>query len=301
MLLVGAAVAHAPLLGARNRARCVYPSVMGAGLRATRTLLDNYSGPCSSTRPDAGPRLLPLGPLRRRGGGLAGGAADGGGFPGGRRGPSTRRWEQTRPGGPADHTRRTSTTAAQADAVQGRGRAGLRGRALRGGLQRANTLGAPRQGGRRAAAEVLGFVSGVTREEERRAFFRRGSCGCGLFRLDGHWCLCGEEAFAGREAAGLGREPHLEHRGAALALAVDVEPPPEAAVGRPALRGPARSPNRGSRVGRARRWRLVEGVEARGRPRSPRRPEGAGAPRGVREVGPALQSRRAVRWRRCRG
>jgi hypothetical protein len=63
-----------------------------------------------------------------------------------------------------------------------------------------------REDGRRAPAEVLGFVQGVRHREGelRRAFFSTrfvrvlDSLGYTRFR---HWRLYGEEALAGREAA----------------------------------------------------------------------------------------------------
>jgi hypothetical protein len=63
-----------------------------------------------------------------------------------------------------------------------------------------------RQDGRRAPAEVLGFVSGVRHREEelRRAFFSarfvRVLDALGYVRFM-HWRLYGEEALAGSEAA----------------------------------------------------------------------------------------------------
>jgi hypothetical protein len=103
---------------------------------------------------------------------------------------------------------------------------------------------------------VLGFVSGVRHREEelRRAFFSArcvrvlDSLGYARFR---HWCLYGEEAFAGREAAlWLAAESlTLEHAGEPLSrYAVDVETTTGRlrSAGRGSSRSPARSPNRGS-------------------------------------------------------
>jgi hypothetical protein len=248
LLLLGAVVAHAPLLGVPNHARCVIPiPVMGAGLRATRTLLDNYSRAVLSSTltrtPDLASYLSVLYAAVERWGSPEALVTDGGGIFRARQaravyealGIAKHEIERGTPWQSYIETHfNIQRRMADWQFARAEGWAGLlqaHERFVEDYNAQTHWAHRDREDGRRSPAEVLGFVSGARHREEelQRAFFSArfvrvlDSLGYARFR---HWCLYGEEAFAGREAAlWLAAESlTLKHAGEPLSrYAVDVE------------------------------------------------------------------------------